>query len=59
MCHDPGHAPFRDDLSSAGWELLPLTYQPRFEVSNYTHYKDMKSIAKFRDWGSLGRLGVT
>ena len=28
MSRDPDHAPFRDDLSSAGWDLLPLTYRP-------------------------------
>jgi len=27
MSRDPDHAPFRDDLSSAGWDLLPLTYR--------------------------------
>jgi len=27
MSHDPDHAPFRDDLISAGWDLLPLTYR--------------------------------
>jgi len=32
--------------------------QTKFEVSNYTHYEDMKSGAKCRNWGSLGRLGV-
>ena len=25
---DPDHAPFRDDLSSTGWDFLSLTYRP-------------------------------
>ena len=59
MSHDPDHAPFRDGLTSAGWDLLPLTYiQTKFEVSNYTHYEDMRSGAKSTNWGSLGHLGV-
>jgi len=57
MSRDPVRAPFRDDLSSADWNLIPL--QTKFEVSNYSDYKDMKSGAKCRHWGSLGRLGVT
>jgi len=32
---------FRDDLSSAGWYLLPLTYKLNL-VSNYTHCKKDK-----------------
>jgi len=32
----------------------------KFELHNYdTNYEDMKSSAKWRNWGSLGRLGVT
>jgi len=26
VSHDPDHATFRDDLSLAGWDFLPLTY---------------------------------
>jgi len=48
--HDADHAPFRDDLSSAGWDLLPLTNRPNV-VSNYTHYEDMNSGAKWKNWG--------
>jgi len=33
--------------------------QTKFEDSNYSHYEDVKSGAKCRNWGSLGRLGVT
>ena len=28
---DPGHAPFRDNLSSAGWDVLRLTYPPNLK----------------------------
>jgi len=28
---DPDHTPFRDDLTSAGWDLLPLNYRPNLK----------------------------
>jgi len=31
VSHDPNHAPFRDDLKSAGCDLLPLTYRPNLK----------------------------
>jgi len=31
----------------------------KFEVSKFTHYDGAKGNAKCRNWGSLGRLGVT
>ena len=32
MCHVIlVHAPFMDDLTSAGWDLLPLTYRPNLK----------------------------
>ena len=31
--------------------------QIKFEVSNYIHYEDMKSGAKWRNLGSLGGYG--
>jgi len=39
--------------------LATINQQTKFEVSNYSHYKDMKSGAICRNWGSLGQLGVT
>ena len=39
--------------------LATINLQTKFEVSNYSHYKDMKSGAICRNWGSLGQLGVT
>ena len=56
MSRDPDHAPYKDDLSSAAGDLLPI--QTKFEVSNYTYYEDMKSRAKCRNWGNMGRLGI-
>jgi len=56
VSHDPDHAPVRDDLSSTGWNLLPLTYGPNLKFLT-THHKDVKSGAKFRNFGSLGGQG--
>jgi len=38
------HAPFRDSLSSIGWDLLWSTCSVLtvFEVSLFTHYEDTK-----------------
>jgi len=36
-----------------------INLQTKFEVSKYTHYEDMKSGAKCRNWGSFERLRVT
>ena len=47
------------DLTSAGWDLLPLNLPTNIEVSVYSHYEDMRSGAKCTNWGSLGHLGVT
>ena len=57
--HDPDHAPFRDNLSSAGCNLLPSTYRTNLKFFSYTHYENMKSGIKCGNWGSLGWLGVT
>jgi len=43
---DPDHAPFRDNLTSAGWDLLPLHLETKFDGSNYTRYEDMRSGTK-------------
>jgi len=34
-----------------------INLQAKFEVSNYTHYEDMKSGEKCRNWDSLGVRG--
>jgi len=57
VSRDPDHAPFRDDVSRLG--LATINLQTKFEVSNYTHYEDMRSGAKCTNWGSLGQLGIT
>jgi len=31
----------------------------KFEVPNFTHYGNMKGVAKCRKWGGLGWIGVT
>jgi len=31
VSHDPEHAPFRNGLTSTGWDLLPLTYRPNLK----------------------------
>jgi len=31
VSHDTDHAPFRNGLTSAGWDLLPLTYRPNLK----------------------------
>ena len=31
----------------------------KFEVLSFTHYRDMKCVAKYTKWGGLGWLGVT
>ena len=45
------------DVSKLG--LATVNLQTKFEVTNYTHYEDMRSGEKCTNWGSLGRLGVT
>jgi len=45
------------DVSRLG--LATIKLQTKLEVSNYTHYEDMRSGAKCTNWGSLGRLGIT
>ena len=60
-------SPFRRESSTSfqGWldvsrlGLATVNLQTKFEVSNYTHYEDMRSSAKCTNWGSLGHLGVT
>ena len=39
--------------------LATVNLQTKFQVSNYTHYEDMRSGTKCTNWGSLGHFGVT
>ena len=52
------HAPFRGNLSSAGWDML-CNVPTTFEVRSVTLYRDMKGVAKCTKWGDLEWLGVT
>jgi len=36
--------------------LTTINLPTKFEVSNFTHYEDMKSDTKCRKWGGLGVL---
>jgi len=50
------HAPFRDSFPpSLGLAMINL--HTKFEVSTFTHYKDMKGNAKCRNSGILGVRG--
>jgi len=51
---DPDRAPFREDFFIGMLGLGTIILQTKFEVSNYSHYKDMRSGAKCTNWGSLG-----
>jgi len=51
---DPEHAPFRDDISSAGWDWLCSTYR-----LNLKSIDALSGGAKCRKLGSLGCFWVT
>jgi len=36
-----------------------INLSTKFKVSLFTHYEDMKSNTKCRNWGGFERLGVT
>jgi len=44
MSHDPDHAPFRNDLLSAGWGLLPLIYRQNLKFLTTTITKISKAV---------------
>jgi len=56
---DPDHVPFRVDLTSAGWDLLPLTYRPNLKFLTTPIMKIWGSGAKCTNWGNLEHLEVT
>jgi len=58
MCHDTLTTPL-SGMTVSRLGLATIIPHTKFEVSNYTHYEEMKSGAKRRNWGRLGRLGVT
>jgi len=55
----PWPRPFYGWLDVSRLGLAATNLQTKFDVSNYTHYEDMRSCAKYTNWGSLGRLWVT
>jgi len=56
---DPDHVPFRVDLTSAGWDLLPLIYKPNLKFLTTPIMKIWGSGAKCTNWGNLEHLEVT
>jgi len=59
MCHVILTTPLSQNIFHLQVGLVAINLQTKFEVSNYTHSEDMRSSAKCRNCGSLGRLGVT
>ena len=56
MCHMAVNTPLLGWLDVSRLGLASVDLQTKFEVSNYTHYEDMRSGAKCTNWGSLGQL---
>jgi len=48
VSRDPDHAPFRDDLSSAGWDLLPPTYSPNLKFLTIPTMKNEKRCKMYK-----------
>jgi len=46
MGHMMRHSPNRNSLSTIRWDLLYDQLTIKFEVSMFTHYKDVKGKAK-------------
>jgi len=44
VSRDLDYAPFRDDLTSAGWDLLPLTYRPNLKILTTPIMKICKAV---------------
>jgi len=42
------------DLTIRGLALATVNLTTKFEVSNSTHYEDIKGDTKCRKWGGLG-----
>jgi len=57
MCHVILTTPFSGNMGIffiGRLKLATVNLHTKFEVSNYTHYEDMKSGAKCTNWGSWG-----
>ena len=48
----PWTRPFQGWLDFSRLALATINLQTKCEVSNYTHYEDMRSGAKYTNWGS-------
>ena len=55
---DPDHAPFRDDLSPAGWDLLRSTCVPNLKFSTVPSTRAVQNVENRVDYGSNGSLKV-
>ena len=55
----PWPRPFQGWLVDSRLGLATINLQTKFEVSNYTHYEDMRNSAKCTNWGSLEHLRIT
>jgi len=44
-------------IAIRGLVLATINLPIKFEISVFTHYKDMKGDTKCRSWGGLGQLG--
>ena len=61
MSHDPEQAPFRDGLTSAGCDLLPLTYRPNLKFLTTLITKIWEAVQNVQIgvvWGTWGSLKV-
>ena len=59
MCHVTLTTPLSGTNFISRLGISTINLQTKFEVSNYTHYEDMKNGTKCTNWDSLGQLGVT
>jgi len=56
MIHDLT-CPFHGWFAICGLALATVNLCTKFEVSTFTHYKDMKGDRKCQKWVALGLLG--
>ena len=56
MCHMTLNTPLSGMVDVSRLGLATINLQTKFEVSDYSHYEDMRSGAKYTNWGTLGHL---
>ena len=62
MSHDSDHAPFRDNLSYVGWDLLCSTHTPNLKCLRLAATKKWKATPQVKIFvlsHSLGNIGIT